>query len=126
MVCIPIVLILLCSIPIFTPAFLMIAMGKSASKFMTYSIFKSAKELIYLPLSYEEQTQGKAVIDIMVYRQAKLLTSVILIFLATKQISIQLAGWFTIIATSLWLVVSIILWIRLRQDKKLSSDEQSG
>ena len=113
---IPLILILLCIVPIFTPVFFMIAMGKSASKFMTYSIFKSAKEILYLPLSYEEQTQGKAVIDIMIYRQAKLLTSLILIVLSAQKISSEMAGWFTILVTSVWLAISILLWLRVKHD----------
>ena len=92
----------------------MIALGKSASKFLTYSIFKSAKELVYLPLSYNEQTQGKAIIDIMVYRQAKLLASVLLIALSAQQVSTQAAGWFTVGSIVVWISISLILWSKLR------------
>ena len=61
------------------PTILLIAAARSAAKFLTYSIFKSAKELLYVPLTYDEQTQGKAIIDIMVYRQAKILASILLL-----------------------------------------------
>ena len=114
---IPLLLLACCSIPLFTPLFMMIALGKSASKFLTYSIFKSAKELIYLPLSYAEQTQGKAIIDIMVYRQAKLVASVILITLSAQQVSAQTSGIYAVGAILIWLIISIVLWSRVRQDQ---------
>ena len=77
---------------------------------------EAAKELIYLPLSYAEQTQGKALIDIMVYRQAKLLASVILIVLSAREISVQAAGWYTVAAISIWGFISFKLWSKLRRD----------
>ena len=114
---IPLLLLICCSIPLFTPLFMMIALGKSASKFFTYSIFKSAKELIYLPLSYAEQTQGKAIIDIMVYRQAKLVASVILITLSAQQVSPHTSGLYTVGAILIWLIISLLLWSRIRHDQ---------
>ena len=116
---IPLLLLCLCMVPIFTPIFMMIAVGKSASKIFTYSIFKSAKELVYLPLSYAEQTQGKALIDIMVYRQAKLLASVILIVISAQEVSVQASGWYTVIAILVWLFISSRLWIKLKHDSHL-------
>ena len=112
---IPLLLFTLCFIPIFIPAFFVIAAGKSASKFLTYSIFKSAKELVYLPLSYEEQTQGKALIDIMIYRQAKLIASVALILAELLgQGDTQSTGWFTVASIFIWLLISLNIWRMLR------------
>jgi ATP:ADP antiporter, AAA family len=42
-----------------------------ANKSLTYSLFRSAKEILYIPLSYIEKYKGKAVIDMFVYRFAK-------------------------------------------------------
>jgi AAA family ATP:ADP antiporter len=53
------------------PRFLSMAIAKVASKSLDYSLFRAAKELLYLPLSYAEKTQGKAFVDIMTYRVAK-------------------------------------------------------
>ena len=47
------------------------AVGKAASKVFDYSIFRAAKELLYIPLSAEEKTQGKAIVDMFGYRFAK-------------------------------------------------------
>ncbi len=56
---------------LFVPQFLTMAVAKVASKAMDYSIFRAAKEMLYLPLTYGERTQGKAVVDILTYRVAK-------------------------------------------------------
>ena len=74
-----VILLSLCGITMMIPSMLLIATTRSVAKFLSYSIFKSAKELLYVPLSYEEQTQGKALIDIMIYRQAKIFASILLL-----------------------------------------------
>lgn len=53
------------------PGIAMIVVAKVGSKAFDYSIFRTAKELLYLPLSYAEKTQGKAVVDILSYRVSK-------------------------------------------------------
>ena len=60
------------------PGFIVVAVTKVMSKVMDYSVFRAAKEILYIPLSYREKTQGKAVIDMMTYRLAKGLSAVIL------------------------------------------------
>ncbi|TNE51929.1 MAG: hypothetical protein EP343_02535 [Deltaproteobacteria bacterium] len=64
------------------PKFLMVVVAKVTSKGTTYSIFKAAKEILYIPLSYKEKTQGKAVVDMLTYRLAKGVASVMLLALA--------------------------------------------
>jgi AAA family ATP:ADP antiporter len=54
-----------------SPRFFFLATAKVASKALDYSLFRAAKEMLYLPLSYEEKTQGKGVVDILTYRVAK-------------------------------------------------------
>lgn len=103
-----------------SPVFWVMALAKSSSKFFTYSIFKSAKELLYLPLSYAEQTQGKAVIDILVYRQAKLLTSILLLGLAARGIENQIVNLLTLAVIGLWIIISISLW-RITRDEAQKS-----
>jgi len=53
------------------PGFAPIALTKVASKAFDYSLFRAAKEAVYLPLSYREKTEGKAVVDMLTYRVAK-------------------------------------------------------
>jgi ATP:ADP antiporter, AAA family len=65
----------------FSPRFATIAFAKITSKCFDYSIFRAAKEILYIPLSRAEKTQGKAIIDILTYRVAKGATSLMLIVL---------------------------------------------
>lgn len=64
---------------LFVPQFLTMAVAKVASKAMDYSVFRAAKEMLYLPLGHAEQTQGKAVVDILTYRVAKGATSALVL-----------------------------------------------
>jgi len=106
---IPLILLTLSLSPAVLPVMLAIASAKSASKFLTYSIFKSAKELLYFPLSYEEQTQGKAVIDILIYRQAKILASVLLLTLGALGWGLEEVKWLTALSLCLWLIGALML-----------------
>lgn len=78
---IPIVLGIALSGFIILPHFLMAAVLKVISKCFDYSIFRSSKEMLYIPLSHIEKTQGKALIDILVYRAAKSSAALLMIFL---------------------------------------------
>lgn len=53
------------------PVFLVIAGVKVTSKVMDYSLFKAVRQLLYIPLNYEEKTAGKSIVDMMVFRLAK-------------------------------------------------------
>jgi ATP:ADP antiporter, AAA family len=100
---------ILALVPLFFPIFTLIAALKSSSKFLTYSLFKSAKEILYLPLTYREQTQGKALIDIMAYRQAKIIASILLLLLTRYQVSLQFLQYLTLASIVFWMLASIYL-----------------
>ena len=55
----------------FAPTMAVLFGTRLANKSLTYSIFRSAKEILYIPLSYIEKYKGKAVIDMFIYRFAK-------------------------------------------------------
>jgi len=55
----------------FLPTMAVLFSTRVANKSLTYSLFRSAKEILYIPLSYVEKYKGKAVIDMFVYRFAK-------------------------------------------------------
>ena len=114
LVSIPLTLGLLSLSALVASPFIAVAAVRSASKFLTYSIFKSAKELLYLPLSYEEQTQGKAVIDILVYRQAKIIASALLLALTASGVALAQVGWLAALGLAVWLWASLALWRALR------------
>ncbi len=60
------------------PIFMVGAVSKAVGKILDYSLARSTKEILYLPLSYEEKTQGKALCDMLGYRLAKGLTALVL------------------------------------------------
>ncbi len=61
------------------PRFGMMLAIKIASKCFDYSLFRASKEILYIPLKHDEKIQGKALIDILIYRIAKGISSLILI-----------------------------------------------
>lgn len=64
------------------PAFALLAATKVLSKVLDYSLFRASKEILYIPLSYTEKTQGKAMVDMLTYRVAKGGASALLLVLA--------------------------------------------
>lgn len=88
------------------PHFATMALSKVASKAFDYSVFRTAKELLYLPLTYAEKTQGKAVVDILTYRLSKAATSLLLLGL------ILLGSQNMAVATGLG---GVIVWVFITQ-----------
>ena len=87
------------------PGFTFMAVTKVASKALDYSIFRAAKEMLYLPLSHREKTQGKALVDVMTYRVAKGAVSVLLlVFVAIEARGLVLIASFVGIGIWVWLV----------------------
>ena len=66
-------MVLLCCLGAFAvlPSLALISAAFVLAKSLDYSLFRAAKEALYLPLTHRERTQGKAVIDMMIYRVAK-------------------------------------------------------
>ena len=49
---------------IVVPKFLFMILVKISSKTLDYSLLRGTKEILYIPLSRAEKTQGKGIIDI--------------------------------------------------------------
>jgi len=81
------------------PGFSTVAVVKVASKTFDYSIFRVAKEILYIPLSHNEKTMGKSLIDILGYRIAKVGTSLLML---------GILAWIT---TLTLVVIPVWLWI---------------
>ena len=101
------------------PRYAAIAAAKVASKAFDYSLFRAAKEILYIPLSHPERTQGKAFVDMMSYRMAKGATSLMLLGLVALQRP-DLTIWLTLACVGLW------LWITMKLNQQRSSAEQAG
>jgi AAA family ATP:ADP antiporter len=53
------------------PSFAVMSFGKILGKALDYSLFRASKEMLYIPLKYEEKTAGKTFVDIFAYRLSK-------------------------------------------------------
>ncbi len=95
------------------PAFAVAAALKIASKCFDYTVFRSAKEILYIPLSLPEKTAGKSIVDMLTYRTAKGAASVLLLGLSAVGLSTWALG-ATLVVISLWLGVTIVLVRRFR------------
>jgi ATP:ADP antiporter, AAA family len=71
------------------------------SKGVDYSLFKASKEMLYIPLSADERTRGKAIVDIVGYRVAKGAVSLVLLALGSVAIG----------APSSWALGLVVLWM---------------
>ncbi len=92
----------------------MMIAAKIASKCFDYSIFRAAKEILYIPLSQLEKTQGKALIDIFMYRLARGLSSILLISLISTGI-IQYVVHITCLLLIVWLLLTYMIVKRYRK-----------
>lgn len=90
------------------PRYAAIAAAKVASKAFDYSLFRAAKEILYIPLSHAERTQGKAFVDMMSYRMAKGATSIMLLGLIALG-QPRAALWLTLACIGLWVWVTVRL-----------------
>jgi AAA family ATP:ADP antiporter len=90
------------------PRYAAIAAAKVASKAFDYSLFRAAKEILYIPLDRAERTQGKAFVDMMSYRMAKGATSLMLLGLVALG-QPQAALWLTLVCIGVWVWITIRL-----------------
>ena len=88
----------------FVPTMAVLFGTRLANKSLTYSIFRSAKEILYIPLSYIEKYKGKAVIDMFIYRFAKGGVGAVIIGLQTIMAV-------TAIRINYMLMALIVIWI---------------
>jgi ATP/ADP translocase len=96
------------------PGFLSMSIAKVSGKVFDYSLFRAAKEILYIPLDYAEKTQGKAVIDMMVYRLAKGGAAFLLLGLTAVDAYTGL-GFLNLSLTVVWLGITLALVPRFRK-----------
>ncbi len=101
-----------------SPVFVWMAGVKVASKAMDYSIFRAAKEILYIPLSYPEKSQGKGLVDVVGYRTAKAGAAAVVLLLT----GMSAAVWATTLGTiGLWLGVAFFAGRRHHQQTDVST-----
>jgi ATP/ADP translocase len=107
------------------PVFAAIAAVKAASKCFDYSIFRTAKEILYIPLSFEEKTRGKFVVDMITYRVAKGGASLLLLGLVTAAGAGCLVTPLNFLLVAGWLLTTLAITRRFRglvsRDQELRS-----
>ena len=107
---------------VWAPGLVPIIAAKVVGKSSDYSLFRAAKEMLYIPLSYTEKTFGKALVDILVYRVAKGGVSLILLALVGLH-SDRAIGVVSVVLCGLWVWVT---WRLLRVYRHLLGGESGG
>ncbi len=95
------------------PGYATAAVAKVASKAFDYSLFRAGREILYIPLSYAEKTQGKALIDIFAYRLAKGGASLVVLLLRGAG-ALSLLGVVTSSLVAVWLALTVAITARHR------------
>jgi AAA family ATP:ADP antiporter len=84
-------------------------------KCLDYSLFRAAKEMLYIPLSYAEKTQGKAIVDILTYRVAKGGVSMLLLGLGLAHEHDVVLARLSLVLCVAWFVCVIVILRRYRR-----------
>jgi AAA family ATP:ADP antiporter len=95
------------------PGFASTAVVKVASKALDYSLFRAAKEILYIPLGVHEKTEGKALIDMLAYRSTK--GAAYPIFRGVAAVSVLPMSVVTLGFVAVWWAVTVRLVRRYRQ-----------
>ena len=98
---------------VLVPGLATVLVVKVASKAFDYTIFKSAKEILYIPLSYAEKTQGKSIVDMLSYRVAKGAASLLLLGLIATSAS-SLVPLLTLALMAVWIGLTVVIARRFR------------
>jgi ATP/ADP translocase len=94
---------------------------KVMSKCFDYSLFRASKEILYIPLSHIEKTQGKALIDILTYRiGGGLASALILLIIALKMNAYMMQ--ITLGFLLIWIVLTYIIVKRYRSIVSLEQE----
>jgi AAA family ATP:ADP antiporter len=96
------------------PRFATAALVKVASKCFDYTIFRAAKEVLYIPLSFREKTQGKSVVDVLTYRVAKGCASLVLLGLQRFALAVLVTP-MALAFVGVWLGLTVAVARRFRR-----------
>jgi AAA family ATP:ADP antiporter len=105
---IPFVLSVVVSSFVLFPQFALMLGCKISSKALDYSLLRSVKEILYIPLSREEKTQGKGLIDIFMYRLARGLVALMLMGLAAWGLTAYVMH-ISLVLVVVWLFLAFVI-----------------
>lgn len=98
------------TVAILEPSLLTVGVAFFLFKAFDYSIFRAAKEVLYVPLGFDERYRAKEVIDVFGYRTGKGGSSVIIVLL--QRLGIAMTNYYLVVGfamTLLWLALVIPL-----------------
>jgi AAA family ATP:ADP antiporter len=90
------------------PVFSSVVALKASTKCFDYSVFRAAKEILYIPLSRREKTQGKALIDMLTYRVAKGLSSLLLMVVVALSLSQYILS-MAMLCLLAWILLTVVV-----------------
>ncbi len=115
---IPLIHLGACGFALFSPSIGSIGLAFMLFKAFDYSIFRAAKEILYIPLSFNSRYRAKEIIDVFGYRTSKGLTSLSLVFLKHFGVLIEsLYSWIALSAAAIWLGLILPLAIRIKKQQ---------
>lgn len=121
---IPLVHVAACAYLLRTPSLFAAGLAYTLFKAIDYSTFRAAKEILYIPLSFDARYRAKEVIDVFGYRFGKGGASLVLSGLRTGNVVISEAGLAlgALAAAGLWAALALPLarayaYARARPDK---------
>ena len=94
--------------------------AKVIGKVCDYSLFRAAKEILYIPLDYAEKTEGKGLVDILAYRVSKGGASLLLLGLGAIGAASR-GPWVALGLTVAWLLFTVPL-VRLFRSRAAQAD----
>ncbi len=91
---------------LFSPSVFSVGLAFFLFKAFDYSVFRAAKEVLYVPLGFDERYRAKQIIDVFAYRTGKGASSVVIVLLQRAGVMMSnyyLAAGF--VATLVWLAL---------------------
>lgn len=109
----------------FIPRFLTMAIVKVSNKCLDYTIFRITKETLYIPLTYEEKTLGKSIVDMFIHRTSKGMASLLLLLLIAIKAS-TMTIWLALFVIILWAALAVLIGKRFRKKVTREMEMHSG
>lgn len=94
------------TVAIIEPTVFTVGLAFFLFKAFDYSLFRAAKEILYIPLSYDMRYRAKEVIDVFAYRTGKGASSVVIVGL--QRLGVTMTNYYTMVAflaAGLWLTL---------------------
>ncbi len=115
----PLVHITAITFALLEPSVFTVGLALMLFKAFDYSIFRAAKEVLYVPLSYDERYRAKEIIDVFGYRTGKGASSVVIV--ALQRLGVVMGNFYlgiAFVAVAIWLALIFPLTARAKAVKQ--------